>query len=66
MPETVAVALTIGAFNLAGTSVAAYFAWKAKEHAKPVANGFTGHVKQELAYLRRQVDSHKDWHLNQG
>lgn len=66
MSEMVVVSLVAGSFNVLATSVAAVFAYKASKNSKPVSNGFTGHVRTELKYLRDQIDAHKDLHLKSG
>ena len=44
------------------SAIGAYFSVKAAKNSKPVANGFTGHVTNELRYLRERLDKHLDAH----
>lgn len=62
MPETVVVAIVAGTLNLTATTVAAYFALRASRFSRPVGNGFTEHVKEELRYLRERHDQHLERH----
>lgn len=46
------------------SGVSAVFAAKAAKNSKPVSNGFTKHVMEELRGIRQRLDSHIDQHHN--
>lgn len=58
----VTVAVVTGIASVASASVSAMFAFRASRNSKPVANGFTQHVRDELRYLRERQDAHLDLH----
>ena len=51
-----------GAIAAVISGISAYFSAKAAKNSRPVANGFTGHVTNELRYLRERLDKHLDAH----
>lgn len=53
-----------GAVAAAISSIGLYFSAKAAKNSKPVSNGFTKHVMEELRGIRQRLDSHIDQHHN--
>ena len=53
-----------GAVAAVISSIGAIYAARAAKNSKPVSNGFTGHVMDELRAIRIRLDSHIDSHNN--
>ena len=60
----VRVAIITGVFALLVAGISGWFSYQAARNSRPVANGFTQHVRDELKYLREQHDLHMQFHLN--
>ena len=53
-----------GAVAAVISSIGAIYAARAAKNSKPVSNGFTVHVMDELRAIRARLDSHIDSHHN--
>lgn len=50
--------IAVGLISAIPATIAALAAWRAARNSKPVSNGFTGHVLEELGEIKGLVIAH--------